>query len=95
MMELCVEAQMSSCLPAITHVSRVYNTWADDLSNDICSSFSPEKRITFCDSNIKEWRILPTLFSLHKPGETGDSQFSRPQPQARTLELPGLFLMVH
>jgi hypothetical protein len=67
MMELCVEAQMSSCLPAITHVSRVYNTWADDLSNDKCSAFDPDKRLTIHDSDVKGWRILPALFSLSRP----------------------------
>ena len=50
MMEPCVEAQMSICLPVIKHVSRVYNTWADALSNDNTHPSAP-RRITLCDSN--------------------------------------------
>ena len=63
LMEICVQAHLTSCCPAIEHVGRDNNTWADDLSNLNTRGFSQELQIPV-DSLEKELLALPIIFTM-------------------------------
>ena len=67
LMEICVQAQLTSCCPAIEHIGRENNTWADDLSNMHTREFSPEKELAVPELESK-LLALPIIFALGNDG---------------------------
>ena len=64
LMEICVQAHLTSCCPAIEHVGRdSNNTWADDLSNMNTKGFSQELQIPVA-SLEQELLALPIIFTM-------------------------------
>ncbi len=71
-MELCLQAHLRSCSPAVEHVKREYNQWADDLTNDNFTGFDQTLRLEANDIEA-QWQVLPHLLRHYEPNKEQDS----------------------
>jgi hypothetical protein len=64
LMEICAQAHAKDCHPAIQHVKRDRNTWADQLSNLDYEGFDPGRRIDTSEYEGNKLMVLPALLKL-------------------------------
>ena len=65
-MEICAQAHTKDCHPAIQHVKRDRNTWADQLSNLDFDGFDPDLRVDINEYEGSRLIVLPSLLKLQK-----------------------------
>ena len=68
-MDICTESTLTGCIPAISHVKRNYNTWADDLSNNLMDGFDPSKTDPLPCQRRKMLAYLASTFHLRNLGK--------------------------
>ena len=65
LMEICAQAHTRDCHPAIQHVNREKNTWADQLSNLDFKGFAADRRLNIQVYEKDRLLVWPTLWDLH------------------------------
>ena len=65
-MELCAQAHVLGCHPAVQHVRRESNVWADELSNLGVDGFNSSLRIDIARYEAASLIALPRLLTLAK-----------------------------
>ena len=69
---------------SINHVHREFNKWADDLTNGLTSSFSPDLRLHL-DLEHQDWDYLRTWAELLEVGTPGhDNNNGQLEPESKT-----------
>ena len=61
MMELALTSYFSKASFTVSHVNRVHNKWADQLSKGDLQGFSPSLRHTWDWEDDSQWLLWPAL----------------------------------
>ena len=81
LMELCAQAHVLGCHPAVQHVRRESDVWADELSNLEVDGFNPSLRIDIARYEAESLIALPRLFTLAKLDKVHTSNLGCPGRQ--------------